>query len=552
MSLSTTVAPAAGQSLLPPIAFERNPGAAMSPLRGSYKRHEPEKTALYGVVAGHLETFLDTARQQSSTGTGCPPFIERELRKYLGCGILANGFARLRCPSCGFERLVAFSCKGRICPSCWARRMGDTAAHLVDRVLPVAQYRQWVLTFPWELRLTLAMNRGLLSEMLRVYLNTLFKWQRKRGRALAIRGETGAVTFIQRFGGALNTNPHFHTIVPDGLFVRSTAAPVGPGADGPLSFVQLPAPTDDDVAALAGTLASRLGAIAARYCLDREGIRPDNDDAISMIRAAAYEAQKVPLTGEHAAGSATQGKKPLCVKHEGFTLHAARTVAAHDREGLEKLCRYGLRAPFALDRFSVDPDGMIRYRLTRPWPTPAGKSELLFEPQALLRRLAALLPGPYLNLTRYHGAFANRSRFRPMLPTPPKHGEPSAQCHPREGGGPSEPAAVDPRLRGNDGLRPRRLGWAQLLRRVLNIDVLTCARCAVPMTVIAFLSDPTVLTRILDHLALPSTQPLPAESALTSIEDVFIDAPAYDGIDVEWEPSPEPLETGPPDARDPP
>jgi len=201
---SSTSAPGTGPPF-PPFAYERTPGAAAAPLRGSYQRHEPEKTALYGVVAGHLETFLDAARQQSSTGTGCPKFVEREFRKYLSCGILANGFARLRCPSCGAERLVAYSCKGRMCPSCWARRMGDTAAHLVDRVLPEADYRQWVLTFPWELRLTLAMNRELFSTMLRTFLRTLFVWrstaapvgQRRRGRVLGIRGETGAVTFIQ-------------------------------------------------------------------------------------------------------------------------------------------------------------------------------------------------------------------------------------------------------------------------------------------------------------------------------------------------------------------
>ncbi|MBI5525310.1 MAG: transposase, partial [Deltaproteobacteria bacterium] len=350
-----------------------------------------------------------------------------------------------------------------------------------------------MLTFPWEIRLTLAMNRGLLSEMLGLFLRTLCTWQRRRGRALGIRGETGAVTFIQRFGGALNTNPHFHSVVPDGLFV--------PGAKDRLAFVPLPPPSDDDVEGLTGLLAAKLGAIAERYCRDRDGIRPDNDDEVSMIRAAAAEAQKVPLTGEHAAGSAKPGQKPLCGKVDGFTLHAARVVKANDREGLERLCRYGLRAPFALDRFSVDPDGNVRYRLPRPWPTPAGKTELLFEPQALLRRLAALTPAPYFNLVRYHGAFANRSRFRPLLPPPPKPVS-TAKCHPRAvpgstceqreqciSGGPSE-AVVDARsMRGNDGIRPRRLGWAQLLRRVLDIDALTCAKCAVPMTVIAFLSD---------------------------------------------------------------
>ena len=69
------------------------------------------------------------------------------------------------------------------------------------------------------------------------------------------------------------------------------------------------------------------------------------------------------------------------------------------------------------------------------------------------------------------------------------------------------------------------------------------------MVVIAFLSDPKVVERILEHLALPSSPPLLAESTLTPIGDDFIAAPAYDGIDAEWV---EPLDTGPPDARDPP
>ena len=77
------------------------------------------------------------------------------------------------------------------------------------------------------------------------------------------------------------------------------------------------------------------------------------------------------------------------------------------------------------------------------------------------------------------------------------------------------------------------------------------------MTVIAFLSDPKVVERILDHLKLPSAPPFVAESTLTPAEDVFVAAPACDGIDAEWAwpGSPrgvEPLDTGPPDARDPP
>jgi hypothetical protein len=83
--------------------------------------------------------------------------------------------------------------------------MADIAAYLVDQLLPEAPYRQWVLTFPWTLRFRLAVDRPLFSALLRAFLLSLFAWQRRRGRALGIaHGQTGAVTFVQRFGGALN------------------------------------------------------------------------------------------------------------------------------------------------------------------------------------------------------------------------------------------------------------------------------------------------------------------------------------------------------------
>src|SRR5688572_840012 len=83
------------------------------------------------LVQANLMTFLAEARKQSE-GMGVPWFGERELREYLRCGILAHGFARVRCDACGPNVLVGFSCKGRgLCPACSARRTHDTAAHLV-------------------------------------------------------------------------------------------------------------------------------------------------------------------------------------------------------------------------------------------------------------------------------------------------------------------------------------------------------------------------------------------------------------------------------------
>jgi hypothetical protein len=74
----------------------------------SYRPRNPEDNPLYAVVAEHLETFL--ARQQERDRP-VPHFVERELRAFLDCGILANGFLRVRCDACGKDRVVPFSCK---------------------------------------------------------------------------------------------------------------------------------------------------------------------------------------------------------------------------------------------------------------------------------------------------------------------------------------------------------------------------------------------------------------------------------------------------------
>ena len=495
---------------MPHIDFEREPGAASRPVPRGYQRRTPETTALYAVIRDNLETFLDDARQRSMTGLGYPEFIEKEFRRYLDCGILSRGFARVRCETCGFERLVAFSCKGRLCPSCWARKAADVAAHLVDRLLPEAPYRQWVLTFPWELRFLLAMDRTFLTEMLRVFQRTLFAWQRLRGRRVDIRdGRPGAVTFVQRFGSVLNLNPHLHSLHPDGLFVED--------AGERLTFVPLPPPTDGEFRFLAARLAERLGAVARRRMAQAQDQPPWDPDEDAPVLAANADAIHLPgprlLPGMEATPS--EHSKRLCAKVDGFSLHAARTVEAADREGLERLCRYGLRSPLSLERLSRDSDGQVRYRLRKPWID--GRTEIVLEPIAFLRRLAALIPSPYTNLVRYHGVFANRSRDRFRIPLPPAV-EASALPAPDEG-------ATDTADDGEDAsgveapmptIRPRRLGWARLLRRVLNVDALTCPECATSMTVIAFLTDPSVLTRILDHLGLPSSPPAvaPARSPL--------------------------------------
>jgi hypothetical protein len=105
----------------------------------AYRRHEPETTALHKIVRDSLEPFLHFTRDNYSKPL--PKYVERELKRYVGCGRLERGFTRLRCPRCGADMLLAFSCKARICPFARAgewRRVGSTSsttccpAHLCD------------------------------------------------------------------------------------------------------------------------------------------------------------------------------------------------------------------------------------------------------------------------------------------------------------------------------------------------------------------------------------------------------------------------------------
>src|SRR5207302_8281664 len=82
-----------------------------------------------------------------------------------------------------------------------------------------------------------------------------------------------------------------------------------------------------------------------------------------------------------------------CQAHlEGFDLRANITVAADDRAGVERLCRYVLRPPVAQERLSLTPDGLVLVTLKAEWHD--GTTHLLFTPVELLEKLAALTPRP--------------------------------------------------------------------------------------------------------------------------------------------------------------
>jgi Transposase zinc-binding domain len=173
----------------------------------AYVPRDPSQTVLYRVVADHLETFL-ASLDADPDARGLPAYVERELYDYLQCGVLAHGFLRLGCDTCKHELLLAFSCKRRgFCPSCAGRRMAQTAAHLVERVIPWVPTRQWVVLVPIQLRYWMASSQDLTAMVHTIIRTTIGQYYVNKAVTRGFERanmQPGSVTFIQRFGSALN------------------------------------------------------------------------------------------------------------------------------------------------------------------------------------------------------------------------------------------------------------------------------------------------------------------------------------------------------------
>ena len=122
---------------------------------------------------------------------------------------------RVRCEVYHHERLVAFSCKRRgFCRSCGARRMAESAALLVDEILP---QRQWVISFPFQLRYLFARYPKAMSQALVIVYRTIATHLVKKAGLTHKTAKTGSVTLIQRFGSALNNSFWTHFCLRDRL-----------------------------------------------------------------------------------------------------------------------------------------------------------------------------------------------------------------------------------------------------------------------------------------------------------------------------------------------
>ncbi len=179
---------------------------------------------------------------------------------------------------------------------------------------------------------------------------------------------------------------------------------------------------------------------------------------------------------------------------EGFDLHADVWVSANDRAGLERLCRYVLRPPFAQERLRRRGDGRVALELKTAWHD--GTRELVFEPLEFLERLAAMTPRPETNLLICHGVLASRARWRGRVAA---YGRVAPDPTSASGSAAALAPAPD---EAREQSKARSWSWAALMHRAFAIDVLACPRCGGRMHLIATIHDPAVIREILARLGL--------------------------------------------------
>jgi hypothetical protein len=361
-----------------------------------------------------------------------PRRVKMEVERFLTCGELRYGFVEVTCEACDESRLVALCCKGRgWCPRCTTRRALDTGVHL-EAVLPRVDHRQWTLSLPFQVRFAVVKKPKLLKRLEQRLVKAVWRWQRAEARRHGVQGAlTGAgVCFWQWFGSSLQVTPHLHLVVPEAVWQ----------ADG--TVVQVAPPSDEDVA----RLLARVLRQSKKDWADLEAAWPEDDFEVLQKQAiqAHLELPSSPRPGPHRP-------RRLAVQ-DGFSLHGDTAVHAHDRQGLERLCRYGARGPVAESRLKALDDGRYEY-------TPKKGTTFTLTAAALVRRLVALLPPPRLHLTSFHGAYAPNARLRASVMQQPQAPAPDSTT-------PKKASPTKP-------LRPR-LDWAALHQRTFGTDVLRC------------------------------------------------------------------------------
>lgn len=416
---------------------------------GVYKRRNPKATALYQLLNHHFDAFHSSYDSMFQTQYGFyRPIITHVVQKYLECGDLHQGFARIQCPDCHHEYLLSFSCRGRwFCPSCHNKKVVQFGHHLKETVLYPVPHRQYVFSIPKILRKYFLYNRKLLGKLSQCAARSLAQFFKVvLGKK---HGITGCVVAIQTFGDYGRWHPHLHALVADGLFLESGY------------FYVMPNVSLRPLRELFRTYVLKM--------LKKEGLIDD-----SFIRML--------LGWKHVSG---------------FNIHNEVRIKPHDEKGLENLSQYIIRNTFSLEKMQyLHNTGKVLYRSKMSH----GRNKRNFQVFPALDFIAAItqhIPERSFQLVRYYGWYSNRMR-----------GDRKKQEE-------REAEQTDINAETNyvieiKNIKKRKippLMWRECIKKIWEVDPLTCPKCAGEMRIISFIYQRKVIQKILTHLDIYENPP---------------------------------------------
>jgi len=356
-------------------------GGVVSEPTPQYRPRHPERTAFYQLFETHFDSYIRAYEERFEPHSGpLRPVVVRSVEGFMACGRLQGGFARIRCPKCHSEHLLAFSCRTRnFCSSCQAKRSLLFAEKLATEILAPVPHRHWTFSIPRVLRGLFERERkllGLLSQT--AYASILKTFQ-----ALLDRNDVrpGCVISLQSFGAyGANFNPHCHALVSEGAF----------STDGEF----LPLPSLDTSAVME---------IFRRLLLLR-----------------LHQAERL---------SESFMENMLGWVHSGFSVFAGPPVAAAEIASLESQARYITRPALGMQALDKLNDGNLV--LETPPDPRTGATSIVLDPLEWIHRITSHIPDAGRHCQRFYGAYSNRSRVAVPLADSQNAGSPAA-THPEQ------------------------------------------------------------------------------------------------------------------------
>jgi hypothetical protein len=313
-----------------------------------YRPRHPEQTEFYQAFEDHLHSYVRGYEERFEARSGpLRPVVARSVEAFLDCGRLQGGFARIRCPKCRDEHLLAFSCRTRnFCSSCQAKRSVLFAEKLTTEILAPVPHRHWTFSIPRVLRGLVERDRKLLGLLSQTAYAAILK--------------TFQALFHQTHGGyGANFNPHAHALVSDGVFTRQGEF--------------LPLPSLDTAAVMQ---------VFRRLLLQR-----------------LHQAERLSDSFMH---------NLLSWVHPGFSVFAGPPVEAAALASLESQARYITRPALAMDALQKLDDGNLA--LDTPPDPRTGATLLALDPLEWIHRITQHIPDPGRHNQRFYGAYSNRAR----------------------------------------------------------------------------------------------------------------------------------------------